>query len=157
MYEAEASPLIAHGAISVSQVRLAINFCAAHVPKGAFISKRSPRKLRPRNRVRLVLTEVSFTVRNRMFTYIRGNKNRAIRIRLHFGDAVTEPVLPRMLYPKRPTADTTWKPNFLRDHYLDHLKGVYASVVAAGAGIQKCSSHRITILRWRYTSNLNSV
>ncbi len=40
-------------------VRPAIKVCVPHAPNGAFISNRSPRGQRPRNRVRLVLTEVS--------------------------------------------------------------------------------------------------
>lgn len=63
MYAAKASPsiapLITHGAIRLLWVRPAINVCVPHDPKGAFISSRRPRMLRPRRRVRLVLTEVS--------------------------------------------------------------------------------------------------
>jgi len=63
MYAATASlsiaPLIIQGAIRLSWVRPAMNVCVPQAPKGAVISKRLPGKLRPRRRVRLVLTEVS--------------------------------------------------------------------------------------------------
>lgn len=51
--------LTGDGAIRLSWVRPAMKDCVPQAPTEAAISKRLPHKLRPRRRVRLVLTEVS--------------------------------------------------------------------------------------------------
>lgn len=53
------APVMTQGAMRLWWVRPAMKVCVPHAPKGAFISNRSPRRQRPLNRVRLVLTEVS--------------------------------------------------------------------------------------------------
>lgn len=53
------APLITHGAIMASAVSPAMKVCVLHEPKGASITRRSPRCAHPRSRVRFVFTEVS--------------------------------------------------------------------------------------------------
>jgi hypothetical protein len=55
------APLITHGAIMASWVKPAMNVCVPQLPNGAEAVSRVPRRLRPRNRTRLVFTGVSST------------------------------------------------------------------------------------------------